>query len=185
MMKSDRTFKLAVLGSASANDTSPGWEKAVRIGRSVGARSEVLLTGACPGYPYAATLGANSAGGLTVGISPAMNREEHANIYSYPLESRINLFTGMGAKGRNVILIRSADACLFIGGGMGTLNEFTIACADLGPSCAIGILTGTGGFSDEFLRLVELSGKSPRALLVAECDPEKLVEKLFRHIAGQ
>ncbi|MGB6068661.1 MAG: hypothetical protein WBG50_27955 [Desulfomonilaceae bacterium] len=185
MVKSNRTFKLAALGSASANDTSPGWEKAVRIGKAVGARGEVLLTGACPGFPYAATLGANSAGGLTVGISPAMNRDDHATIYSYPLESRITLFTGMGAKGRNVILIRSADACVFIGGGMGTLNEFTIACADLGPNCAIGILTETGGFSDEFLRLVDLSGKSPSASLFAESDPEMLVEKLLRHIARQ
>jgi uncharacterized protein (TIGR00725 family) len=181
-MESDRVFKVAVLGSASTSDTSSAWDKAMRIGEAVAARGAVLLTGACPGFPHAAALGANSSGGQTVGISPATNREDHKVTYVYPLESRIILFTGMGTKGRNVILIRSADACVFVGGGMGTLNEFTIACDDLGPNCAIGILTKTGGFSDEYLHLVSLSGKAPRSLLVAESDPAMLVEKLFKHI---
>jgi hypothetical protein len=185
MMESNREFKVAVLGSASVSDTSPGWQKAVRIGEAVAARGGVLLTGACPGFPDAAVTGANSAGGLTVGISPAASREDHSLAYGYPLDSRILIFTGMGTKGRNVILIRSADACVFVGGGMGTLNEFTIACDDLGPNCAIGVLTKTGGFSDEFMHLVSLSGKTPRSLLVAESDPEMLVEKLFRHIDRQ
>jgi uncharacterized protein (TIGR00725 family) len=181
-MESDRVFKVAVLGSASTSDTSSAWGKAVKIGEAVASRGAVLLTGACPGFPHAAVLGANSSGGQTVGISPAANREDHEVAYAYPLESSIILFTGMGTKGRNVILIRSADACVFVGGGMGTLNEFTISCDDLAPNCAIGILTKTGGFSDEFLHLVSLSGKTPRALLVAEPDPEVLVEKLFKHI---
>ncbi|MGO9566772.1 MAG: hypothetical protein ACLP5H_04430 [Desulfomonilaceae bacterium] len=181
-MESDRVFKVAVLGSASASDTAAGWQTAVRIGEAVAARGAVLLTGACPGFPHAAVLGANSAGGVTIGISPATNREDHGVAYGYPLESRIILFTGMGTKGRNVTLIRSSDACIFVGGGMGTLNEFTIACDDLGPNCAIGILAKTGGFSDEFLHLVKLSGKTPRALLAAEPDPEMLVEILFIHI---
>jgi uncharacterized protein (TIGR00725 family) len=184
-MESDRAFKVAVLGSASVSDSAPEWEKAVTIGEAVAAKEGVLLTGACPGFPNAAVAGANSAGGLTVGISPAANREDHDLGYGYPLDSRILIFTGMGTKGRNVVLIRSADACVFVGGGMGTLNEFTIACDDLGPNCAIGILAETGGFSDEFLRLVTLSRSAPRAWMVAESDPEILVEKLFKHIDRQ
>lgn len=184
-MKSNRTFKVAVLGSASASDDSSGWKKAERIGAAVAARGGVLLTGACPGFPHAAVLGANSRGGLSVGISPAANREDHIEAYAYPVESRIILFTGMGTRGRNVILVRSADACVFIGGGMGTLNEFTIACADLGRNCAIGVLARSGGFSDEFMRLVDLSGKAPQALLVVESDPERLLKKLFKHISRE
>jgi len=95
------------------------------------------------------------------------------------------LYTGMGPKGRNVILVRSADACVFVGGGMGTLNEFTIAFDELSPQCAIGILTNTGGLSDEFSRLVSLTGRSPRAHLVAEPDPDRLMETLFRHVRPQ
>lgn len=184
-MESERIFKVAVLGSASTSEASSDWEKAVKIGAAVADRGGGPLTGACPGFPSAAVLGANASNGWTVGISPAINREEHGLAYGYPLESRVIVFTGMGTKGRNVILIRSADACVFIGGGMGTLNEFTIACDDLGPNCAIGILTRTGGFSDEFLRLVSLSGKSPRALLIAESAPGILVEKLFKHITRE
>jgi uncharacterized protein (TIGR00725 family) len=185
IMESNRAYKVAVLGSASVADASPDWEKAVRIGETVAIRGGVLLTGECPGLPHAAVMGAKSLVGQTVGISPAANRDDHRLTYGYPLESSVILFTGMGTKGRNVILIRSADACVFISGGMGTLNEFTIACDDLGPKCAIGILTNTGGFSDEFLHLVSVSGKAPRSLLIAESDPETLVNKLFRHIDRQ
>jgi hypothetical protein len=87
----------------------------------------------------------------------------------------------MGTKGRNVILVRSADACVFIGGGMGTLNESTIAFDELGPRRAIGILTGSGGLSTEMARLASRVGRSPRALLVHQSDPETLVEVLFSH----
>ena len=120
-----------------------------------------------------------------MGISPAASHEEHNMLYSYPPDSRVMLYTGMGPKGRNVILVRSADACVFVGGGMGTLNEFTIAFDELSPRCAIGILTSTGGLSDELSRLVSLTGRSPRAPLVAEPDPDKLMEALFRHLRSQ
>jgi hypothetical protein len=91
----------------------------------------------------------------------------------------------MGTKGRNVILVRSSDACIFIGGGMGTLNEFTIAFDELGPACAIGILSDSGGFSREFSRLITLSDKRPAALLVSESEPERLVETVFNHICKE
>ena len=122
----------------------------------------VLLSGGCPGYPHAAATGAASAGGLTVAVSPAANRSEHSTLYNYPLDSDITVYTGMGRKGRNVILVRSADAGIFIGGGMGTLNEFTIAFEEWGSSGAIGILAETGGISDRLTDLISVVGKSPR-----------------------
>lgn len=175
-------IKVAVLGSASASETSPEGREAYRIGERVASKGGVLLTGGCPGLPHAAVLGATSAGGLTVAVSPAMNREDHVSGFGYPHDSRVIVFTGAGRKGRNVILVRSSDACVFLGGGMGTLNEFTIAFDELGPSCAIGILTGTGGLSGELTRLVSLLEKSPDALLLEDSDPEHLVDLLFSHV---
>ena len=142
----------------------------------------VLLTGGCPGLPHAAVQGASSAGVTTVAISPAMNRERHTVEYCYPADSEIILFTGMGTKGRNVVLVRSADACVFVGGGIGTLNEFTIAFDELGPPCAIGILSHTGGLSDELERLVSIVGRMPQAALIVESEPERLIERICRHI---
>jgi hypothetical protein len=113
-----------------------------------------------------------------------MNREDHEHVYHYPKDSRIIMFIGMGTKGRNVILVRSADACVFVGGGMGTLNEFTIAFDELGPACCIGILTHSEGLADEFSRLAALVGRRPAALLIEESDPTRLVERVFQHLAG-
>ncbi len=62
------------------------------------------------------------------GISPFSNAAEHrAQLDEDPALYRPIIFTGQGFKGRNVTLIRSADAVLAMGGGVGTLNELTIA----------------------------------------------------------
>ncbi|MDQ7785521.1 MAG: hypothetical protein RDU20_21745 [Desulfomonilaceae bacterium] len=181
-MNNERRFKIAVLGSASDSEYSESGEKAQRIGRAVAAYRGVLLTGGCPGLPHAAAMGASAAGGLTVAVSPAMDRTGHVTEYLYPQDSDVIMYTGMGRKGRNVILVRSADAGIFVSGGMGTLNEFTIAVDELGPDCAIGVLAGSGGLSDEFPDLVARVGKPTRALLIVDGNPETLVQKLFAHL---
>ncbi len=177
-----RKFKFAVLGSASCSEDSPETEKAYRIGHEVAIHGGVLFTGGCPGLPQAAARGAAAAGGLTIAVSPAMNREEHGATYHYPLESDVILFTGMGTRARNVVLVRSADACVFIGGGMGTLNEFTVAFDELTSKCAIGILAGTGGVTNEVDRLIALAGRPPRPHLVDDSDPAGLIRSLLDHL---
>jgi uncharacterized protein (TIGR00725 family) len=184
-MEPNRAFKIAVLGSASVDEDSEAGQKAFRIGRAVGLARDILLTGGCTGLPHAAVRGATSAGGLTVAISPAMNRESHIAVHGYPIDSGVILFTGMGTKGRNVILVRSADACVCIGGGMGTLNEFTIAFDELGPAYALGVLSQTGGLSDELERLVWVVGKKPQAALIIEPEPERLIERIYGHVRKQ
>jgi len=181
----DRIFKIAVLGSSSVSRDSDDGRRAYSIGRLIATEGYVLLTGGCTGLPHAAVDGAISAGGLTVAVSPAKNRKEHDEVYGYPLDSFVTLFTGMGTKGRNVVLIRSADACVFVGGGMGTLNEFTIAFADLGSSGAIGVLAGSGGLSDEIPKLVSLEQREPRARFLVDSDPEALLDKIFLHLRDQ
>lgn len=180
-MISDRQWKIAVLGSASIPEPSAA-EKAFHIGREVARQGCILLTGACPGLPHEAVLGACAIGGITVGISPALNRDEHISAYCYPVDSGIILYTGMGPKGRNVVLVRSSDGCIFVAGGMGTLNEFTIAHDELGPGCALGVLSDTGGFSNEYGRLAQLSPRHHSAMLAIEKDPEVLVKKLVNHM---
>jgi uncharacterized protein (TIGR00725 family) len=177
-----RAFKFAVLGSSGATEESERGRRAFAVGRAVAARGGILLTGGCTGLPHAAVQGAASLSGFTLAVSPASNEEEHVSMYGYPTDSSAIVCTGMGTKGRNVILVRSADACLFLGGGMGTLNEFTIAFSELGPKCAIGILKGTGGFSDEYTGLASKSGQIAAALLFEESDPDALVERAWRHL---
>ena len=68
----------------------------------------------------AASKGAQSEGGLTVGILPQDN-SERANQYI-----DIPIATGLGI-GRNVIIARTADALIAVGGEYGTLSEIAFA----------------------------------------------------------
>lgn len=181
-MEKRRPLVFAVLGSAGEPEDSDAGRKARRFGQLVAEAGNVIATGGCPGLPHAAALGARAAGGSTIAVSPAMNRQEHARRYGYPTDSEILIFTGMGTKGRNVILVRSSDVCVFVGGGMGTLNEFTIAHDDLGPGCAIGVVRGTGGFSEELPRLAALVDRRASAPLIVEADPDELHTLLCRHV---
>jgi len=173
-----------VLGSAGVAEDSPQGLKAFHIGQLLAERTAILLTGGCTGLPHAAVLGAHAAGGTTVAVSPAMNREEHQGRYHYPTDSRIIMFTGMGTKGRNIILVRSADACIFLGGGMGTLNEFTIAFDELGAGCCIGVLSHSDGLSDELFRLASMVERRSAASIIEDSDSGLLVERVFKHLAA-
>jgi uncharacterized protein (TIGR00725 family) len=84
------------------------------------------------------------------------------------------IYTGFDYSGRNLLLTRSADAVITIYGRVGTLNEFTIAFEDKKPQ---GILTGTGGMSDE---LHDLLAKAHRGMgkTVFEPDPATLIDKV-------
>ena len=55
---------------------------------------------------------------------------------------------------RNTLVVRAADAVIMISGGIGTLNELTIAYQDK-PTV---ILEGTGGWSDR-IREIAYRGK--------------------------
>jgi uncharacterized protein (TIGR00725 family) len=175
-------LKIALLGSASADEDSVVGVAAFRIGKAVAELGGILLTGGCPGLPHSAVRGARSGGGLTLAVSPAANSQEHVSTYAYPSDSDTIIFTGMGTKGRNVVLVRSSDACLFVAGGMGTLNEFTIAFDELGPDCAIGVLSGSGGFSDDLPQLAARVPRQHRPQLVVEPDPDILVRRVIHHL---
>jgi uncharacterized protein (TIGR00725 family) len=68
----------------------------------------------------AACRGAKAGGGQTVGILPGASRYE-ANPYV-----DIPIATGLG-EARNLIIVRSADAVIAVGGEYGTLSELAFA----------------------------------------------------------
>lgn len=87
-----------------------------------------LLTGTGGGISSLCAEQAKELGIPVGGISPCGNADEHIKMFSEnPDMYNPMVFTGFGFKGRNVILVRSADAVVAINGSMGTLNELTIA----------------------------------------------------------
>lgn len=169
-----KIIKIAVCASATGNLDKRVLKKAFVIGQEIAKESAVLLTGATTGYSYEAVKGVKEKGGLTVGISPAENDNEHIKMYKKPTdEFDIIIYTGFGMKGRNVVLVRSADIALFVGGGTGTLNEFTIAY-DEGK--VIGILKGSGGVADNIDAILKIATKK-KPLIIMEADPSRLVKR--------
>lgn len=178
MAGSDQKTKIGVMGSAQKPADEREAENltslASRLGRAIAGRGCALITGATSGFPDLTSRAARSAGAITIGISPAQSREEHLSRYALPDDGvDLIIYTGFGLKGRNVINIRASDIVVIVGGGIGTLNEFTIAF-DEGK--VIGILEGSGGVADRVKGIVSVSGRQVTSVLVFDTDPEALVD---------
>lgn len=172
--------KIGVMGSAASESArletgNTLVEKAERLARVIATKNVILLTGATTGIVYVVGKTAHDSGCFHIGISPAMNQQEHVETYKMPLDAcDVLIYTGFGLKGRNVVLVRSCDIVLFVAGAMGSLNEFTIA-HDEGK--IIGCLGGTGGVADESEYLVQRFGKRGGGQVIYNEDPELLVAK--------
>jgi uncharacterized protein (TIGR00725 family) len=149
-------------------------KKAESLARAIAKRKVLLFTGATTGIVYLVGKTAHDVGVFHIGVSPAINQQEHVDQFKLPLDaSDAIVYTGFGLKGRNVVLVRSCDIVLFIAGAMGSLNEFTIA-HDEGK--VIGCLTGTGGVADDADQLIQKFGKRTCARVFQNDDPEKLID---------
>lgn len=172
-------IKVGVMGSADNTLPRGGIvghlrAKADALGRELAARGVTVLTGATTGLPFLVGSVAHRAGAYHVGISPAESGAEHSLTYKLPQGNfDLLIYTGFGLKGRNVVLVRSCDVVLIVGGSMGALNEFTIA-HDEGR--VVGCLTGTGGAADEVGRLMKALPKKTRARVYFDDDPSRLLD---------
>ncbi len=110
--------RIAVIGAGIADKDLQ--ELAYKVGYILGEQGAIVYTGGLGGVMEAASHGAVDAGGVTVGILPG-NKAEEANPYVL-----IPVITDMG-HARNVILVRSAEILVAIGGGYGTLSEIALA----------------------------------------------------------
>jgi uncharacterized protein (TIGR00725 family) len=93
---------------------------AERVGRAVARAGAVLLCGGLSGVMEAASRGAAEAGGTVVGLLPGFSRADANRWVTIPI------VTGMD-QARNVILVRSSDVVIALGGMYGTLSEIALA----------------------------------------------------------
>jgi uncharacterized protein (TIGR00725 family) len=111
---------LAVLGPGDASNAE--YALAERVGAVAARAGWVVLTGGGPGAMEAASRGAVEAGGLTIGILPTAGP---GGAYPNPWVL-VPIYTGSGSA-RNAFNVLSADLCVAIGGGPGTLSEIALA----------------------------------------------------------
>ena len=172
-------LKVGVMGSATGRLSKNQKQLAYELGRAIAHSDGITITGACPGLPLESARGATEAGGVVVGISPALSEWEHVNLYQSPVAHHdVLIYTGSGLMGREVVNIRSSDIVIIIGGRSGTLGEFAIAY-DEGK--LIGVLLGTGGITGEIRNIVRKIKKRTGARIMYGSRPDAMVKKLVQY----
>ncbi len=174
-------MKIAVIGEGFGSDEEI-LEKAKEIGREIAKKNAILMTGSCLGYPYAAVKGAFEEKGKIIGVSPAKNKEEHVAVYNFPYKEFSEIrYTGLGIPGRNLPLVKEADAVVMVGGKIGSLNEFTIA---FHLSKIIGVLKGSKGVTEIIEKIVDVCDKKDGMdkLVIYDNEPKELVKKIIKKL---
>jgi len=160
--------------------------KCIQLGRAVARHGMILLTGADAGLPYAATRGAQAAGGMVIGLSPAGSREEHEHVYHLIVDGfDALLFTGVGNAGKLLEVIRSVDIVVVVGSGRVTLTTCATAHA-LGK--LVGVLSSGSATQDRNTpdRTMPDASTSSRSLFTAaptndlflDAEPIRLIDRL-------
>jgi uncharacterized protein (TIGR00725 family) len=110
----DKKRFIAVIGGSECSPQEA--ELAEEVGRELARQGAILVCGGLGGIMEAACKGASSQGGVTIGILPGGSRQA-ANPHV-----QIPIVTNLG-EARNVVVVKSAQAVIAIGGGYGTLSE--------------------------------------------------------------
>jgi uncharacterized protein (TIGR00725 family) len=109
---------VAVIGPGEASPAE------LAAAEEVGARlvdlGATVVTGGLGGVMEAASRGATARRGLTIGLLPGLDRSE-ANGWV-----DVAIATGLGEI-RNALIVRTSDALVAVGGGVGTLSEIGFA----------------------------------------------------------
>jgi hypothetical protein len=120
---------VAVIGASNATE----WElqAAEELGRLLAGAGCVIVCGGLGGVMNAAARGAESAGGVSIGILPGDDRSAASRHLTAAIA------TGFG-EARNAIVARSADAVVAVGGEFGTLSEIALALKMGTPVIGVG-----------------------------------------------
>jgi uncharacterized protein (TIGR00725 family) len=148
-MNKNKKYQIGVMGSAAdLNYTKELEEIAFNIGKEIAISGNITVYGAEKDYDSlstAASRGAKSVGGLTVGVTYSKGKD----IWDKEGNTDILICTGMDrGGGREFVLVNSCDAIIAVSGGSGTLTEIAIAYQSNIP---IVVMEGTGGWSDKLI----------------------------------
>jgi uncharacterized protein (TIGR00725 family) len=109
---------IAVIGAGQCDGRTAA--TAEEVGRLLAQKGVTVVCGGLGGVMEAACRGAKSAGGLTLGILPGTSAKESNRWVDVAIP------TGLG-EARNILVVRSAQAVIAVGGEFGTLSEIAFA----------------------------------------------------------
>ncbi len=164
----NRKYQIGVMGSAADLNYSKELEQiAFDVGKGIALSGNITVYGAEKDYDSlstAASRGAKSAGGITVGVTYGKGKD----IWDKEGNTDIIISTGMDrGGGREFVLVNSCDAIIAVSGGSGTLTEIAIAYQSNIPTVVIG---GTGGWAD---KLADTYLDNRKRLLAIKADNAK------------
>ncbi len=158
-------FKIiAVVGSTKAEPEL--LKLAEDVGAEIARRGAAVVCGGLGGVMEAVCRGARREGGLTIGMLPSDDKTD-ANPFV-----QIPIVTGMGM-GRNVMLVKTADVIIAVGGEFGTLSEIAHAL-NIGKM-VIGLRTWH----------LEKAREKPIPNLIVAKDPKQAVDIAMKSISAQ
>jgi uncharacterized protein (TIGR00725 family) len=111
---------IAVVGPSDVTADDAVYALAADVGREVARRGGVVVCGGLGGVMEAAALGAQEAGGATLGILPSRQRTDGNRHLTMVMAS------GLGEL-RNGLILHTSDAVVAVGGSWGTLSEVALA----------------------------------------------------------
>jgi uncharacterized protein (TIGR00725 family) len=117
-MRDNSMLFIGVIGGSPCSPEEA--DLAERVGRALAKKGAYLVCGGQGGVMEAACKGCRLEGGTTIGILPGEDRKS-GNKYVH-----IPIVTGMGSA-RNIIVAKSSQAVIAVGGSYGTLSEIGFA----------------------------------------------------------
>ena len=162
MLQNKKSF-IAVIGGGQCSPKEA--RLAEEVGRELARQGAILVCGGLGGVMEAACKGASSEGGITIGILPG-DSHRAANPYV-----QVPIVTGLGYA-RNIVVVKSAQAIIAIGGSYGTLSEIGHALQNNIP--VIGLNTWS----------LSRNGKQDSSIIPAE-NPTEAVTKALNLATNQ
>ena len=152
---------IAVIGDSacSANEA----KLAETVGELLALQGVAVICGGLTGVMEAVCRGAKSKGGLTIGILPG----EDSSMANPWVD--ISVVTGIG-EARNVVVVKSAQAVIAIGGSYGTLSEIAYALKSGIPVIGLNTwsLSRGGREDDSIIRVQSATEAVAKAVALAK-----------------
>ena len=181
---------VTVYGSARVTPDDPLFKLGEDLGRRLALAGYAVVTGGGPGLMEAVNKGAFEAGGVSVGLTIALPKEQPSNQYHTVAVDFHHFFV------RKVMLVKYATAFVLMPGGFGTLDELfeTITLIHTRkirpfPVLLIGkeFWAGLLGWLSSQVRASGYIDPGDLDFLEVMDDPAEIVERIdqWRHLKGQ
>ena len=170
---------VSVFGSARLGTDSPHYALALAVGQKLAERGYAVITGGGPGIMEAANRGASEAGGISVGCTIELPREQTVNEYVNLAIAFRYFFV------RKTMFVKYSEAFIVFPGGFGTMDELfeSLTLIQTGKALSFPVVLCGSAHWAGLVRWVQarmmeegLIGRSAMDLIQLSDSPDEIVE---------